>query len=91
MECNNSSNYLSPSIRVASDGTHLYEYTVLAIRAPHFRSVLRLEIGEMVISAYIGLIGLLPARLDRLLSSFNPIYYMPHMTSYSNKVTTANT
>ncbi len=41
----------------------------------------------------IRLIGLGPASrvftcslLDRLLYSFNPIYYMPHMTSYSNRL-----
>jgi len=44
-----------------------------------------LEIGEMVISAYIASRVLrADSLLDRLLFSFNPIYYMPHMTSYSN-------
>ncbi len=50
-----------------------------------------LEIGEMVISAFIGLMGLGPASgvftcslLDRLLIVISKISICPHMTSYSN-------
>jgi len=52
-----------------------------------------LEIGEMVISAFIGLIGLGPASrvstcslLDRLLTATTNISICPHMTSYPNKM-----
>jgi hypothetical protein len=52
---------------------------------------LLLEIGEMVISAFIGLVGLGPASrvftfhlLDNLLTATTKISICPHMTSYSN-------
>ncbi len=47
-----------------------------------------LEIGEMVISAFIGLVGLGPATfhlLDSLLTTTTKMSICPHMTSYSNK------
>jgi len=40
-----------------------------------------LEIGEMVISAFIGLVGLGPASL---LTTTTKMSICPHMTSYSN-------
>jgi hypothetical protein len=49
-----------------------------------------LEIGEMVISAFIGLVGLGPAsrvftfHLDSLLTATTNISICPHMTSCSN-------
>jgi hypothetical protein len=50
-----------------------------------------LEIGEMVISAFIGLVGLGPASrvftfhlLDSLRTATTNISIYPHMTSYSN-------
>jgi len=50
-----------------------------------------LEIGEMVISAFIGLVGLRPASrvfsfhlLDSLLTTTTKMSICPHMTSYSN-------
>jgi hypothetical protein len=51
-----------------------------------------LEIGEMVIFAFIGLVGLGPASrvftfhlLDSLLTATTKISICPHMTSYSNR------
>ncbi len=59
---------------------------------PYRRDCL-LEIGEMVISAFIGLVGLGPASrvftfhlLDSLLTTTTKMSICPHMTSYFNTV-----
>jgi len=80
-----------PPNHIAKSRIQLYPNPSIKIAPP--KQIL-LEIGEMVISAFIGLIGLGPASrvlpahsyIDRLLSSFNLHTKMPHMTSSSTRL-----